>query len=194
MYDSRYPWGSLVWNRADLAIKTDFKPDGPRLPIEFSRVSLGGRLTLVIDEGCGSPCGTYSAISAFNKVDVVIENLRAREGMPSQRGVGFIDRVAGRQSASATERHPQVVEIVKAWAIAIGYDAVVWTALASNFHEPGEANEAFSVDAAIRYLEALDVPTLASALSYIRQAPPEVQTPVRAAVNTRWPMFEAQHR
>lgn len=85
------------------------------------------------------------------------------------------------------ERHPQAVATIKAWAKANGYDAAIWTALASNFHEPDKAAEPFSVEAAIRYLEALDAPKLKAALAYIRSAPPEVQTPVRAAVNTRWP-------
>jgi hypothetical protein len=46
-------WGSLVWNRGQLAVTTEFQPNGPLLPIEFSRVSGDGRLTLVIDEVWG---------------------------------------------------------------------------------------------------------------------------------------------
>ena len=57
------------------------------------------------------------------------------------------------------ERHPQAVATIKAWAKANGYDAAIWTAVASNFHEPDKAAEPFS----------------------------EVQTPVRPAVNARWP-------
>jgi hypothetical protein len=57
----------------------------------------------------------------------------------------------------------------------------------SNFGEPDKAGKPFSVEAAINYLEALDAPTLDAALRYIRSAPPEVQTPVRAAVIARWP-------
>ena len=53
------------------------------------------------------------------------------------------------------ERHPQVVATIAAWAESAGYDAAIWTALASNFDEPGKGGEPFSVTAAIRYLEAL---------------------------------------
>lgn len=63
----------------------------------------------------------------------------------------------------------------------------MWTALASNFHEPEKASEPFSVDAAISYLEALEALKRDAALSYIRSAPPEIQTLVRAAVGARWP-------
>jgi len=36
-------WGSLVWDRRDLAVAGNFEPTGPRLPIEFCRVSGDGR-------------------------------------------------------------------------------------------------------------------------------------------------------
>lgn len=180
-------WGSLVWNRGDLAIATAFQANGPLLSIEFSRVSGNGRLTLVIDEENGASCRTCMAVSALPSLKAAIENLRLREGMPSVKGVGFIDRLTNLRSAKAIERHPDAVEAIDAWAAANGYDAAIWTALASNFHEPDKAAEPFSVEAAIRYLEALDAPKLAAALDYIRSAPPEVQTPVRVAVNARWP-------
>ena len=102
-------------------------------------------------------------------------------------GVGFIDPASGQKSSRATERHPQAVETIKAWANANGYDAAIWTALASNFHKHDRANEPFSVEAAIRYLETRNAETQTAALNYIRRAPTEVQTPVRTAVNIRWP-------
>ncbi|MFZ5834983.1 MAG: hypothetical protein ACOY2B_06325 [Pseudomonadota bacterium] len=48
-------WGSLVWGRRELAIADDFKSNGPRLPIEFCRVSEDGRLMMMIDEAFGAP-------------------------------------------------------------------------------------------------------------------------------------------
>lgn len=84
-------WGSLVWDRRNLAIVAEFRPNGPNLPLEFSRVSSDGRLTLVIDEIFGVPCATYSAVSACDNLKTAIENLRDRERMLSTKGVGFID-------------------------------------------------------------------------------------------------------
>lgn len=69
----------------------------------------------------------------------------------------------------------------------MGYEAAIWTALASNF--PDQVGEPFSVTAALQYLEKLeqrDATTFASALKYIRTAPPEVETSVREAVARRW--------
>jgi hypothetical protein len=183
-------WGSLVWNPGDLQVATKFAPNGPLLPVEFCRVSGDGRLTLVIDETFGAVCTTYSAPSAIQNLDGTTENLRIREGMPNSRGIGFVELASGKQSDIATQRHPQAVATIAAWATSNGYDATIWTALASNFDEPDKGGEPFSVTAAIRYLEKLegkDAAKFARALAYVRNAPPEVQTPVRDEVAKRWP-------
>ena len=189
-------WGSLIWDQRELMIADDFNLVGPQLPIEFCRISGGGRLTLVIDEAFGPFCTTYAARSSFTDLNAALENLWVREGaageplpsnMQNQGRVGFVDISSGRQSGKAVERHPQSVAAITAWAKANGYDAAIWTALASNFHESKKAGEPFSAEAAIRYLETLYAPKIDAALSYISGAPLEVQTPVRVAAQLRWP-------
>jgi hypothetical protein len=188
-------WGSLIWDRRELAIAGDFKPGGPQLPIEFCRVSGDGRLTLVINEAFGTPCPTYVAVSACGDLDDALENLWVREGSGDEMlpknvrthgRVGFVDVATGIGSEKATERHPSAIALIEDWAQANGFDAAIWTSLASNFHECGKAGEPFSVEAAIRYLEILDEPKLEAALGYIRSAPPEVRTQVRSEVTARW--------
>jgi hypothetical protein len=182
-------WGSLIWNPGELATAAPFAPNGPLLPIEFCRVAKDGRLTLAIDETFGDVCRTYSAQSAFADLDAAIENLRKREGTIASE-IGFVEPASGRQSSVAMERHPQVVATIGAWTEAGGYDAAIWTALASNFGEWDKAGEPFSVTAAIRYLEGLnakDPAAFARALAYIRNAPLKVETPVRDEVAKRWP-------
>jgi hypothetical protein len=151
-------WGSLIWNPGTLELRGRFQPDGPHLPIEFSRISGDGRLTLVIDEPGGASCATFSAESAFQALDRAIENLRLREGMPSSNGVGFVNLAAGTESALAIARHPQAVATIKVWTAENDFDAAIWTALESNFHEPKKAGTPFTVDAAKSYL----VPTIAN--------------------------------
>jgi hypothetical protein len=183
-------WGSLVWDPRELKTVAKFAPDGPLLPIEFCRISADGRLTLAIDETFGAICNTYSAPSAYDSLDAAIENLRLREGMGNARTVGFVEPASGKQSAVAIERHPEAVATISAWAASKGYDAAIWSALASNFDEFDKGGELFSVSAAIQYLETLekdDPAKLAAALAYIRNAPPEVETPVRERVAKRWP-------
>jgi hypothetical protein len=180
-------WGSLVWDGRDLMLAGPFKPGGPSLPLEFSRVSLDRRLTLVIDEERGTPCTTYVAPSPFLDLDQAIDNLRRRENMPGAGGIGFVDTHDHRRSDTAWERHPRAVLAIEHWAMRYGYRAAIWTALASNFHEPGKGGGPFSVEAALDYLATLDAEQLAQALKYFRNAPPEIRSPLRDAVDQRWP-------
>jgi hypothetical protein len=183
-------WGSLVWDPRDLKTAAPFTPNGPLLPVEFCRVSRDGRLTLAIDETFGALCKTYSAPSALETLDAAMDDLCAREGMADVRAVGFVEPASGTQSDLAMQGHPQVVATIGAWAESLGYDAAIWTALASNFDDWGKGGEPFSVSAATQYLETLegeDPARFARALEYIRKAPPEVETPVRDEVAKRWP-------
>jgi hypothetical protein len=182
-------WGSLLWDPRDLQTAAKFVANGPLLPVEFCRVAADGRLTLAIDETFGAVCTTYSAPSPFQSLDVAIENLRSREGCKTE-DIGFVEPASGGQSDVAMQRHPEVVATIAAWAASFGYDAAIWTALASNFDEPGKGGEPFSVTAALQYLETLegqDAAKFARALAYIRKAPPKVETPVRDEVAKRWP-------
>lgn len=186
-------WGSLVWETRDLRAASEFAANGPLLPIEFCRVSGDGRLTLVVDETFGAVCTTHSAPSGLQDLDAAIENLRIRE-KTNARSVGFVEVASGRQSNVALERHSDAVATIAAWTQASGYDAAIWTALASNFDEPDKGGEPFSVTAALRYLNTLEErspDTFASALAYIRSAPSQVETPVREEVLKRWPAAQA---
>jgi hypothetical protein len=183
-------WGSLVWDPRELKTAAKFAANGPLLPIEFCRISNDGRLTLAIDERFGALCKTYSAPSALENLDAARDDLCLREGMANARAIGFVEPASDRQSDFALENHPQVVATIAAWAESLGYDAAIWTALASNFDAWGKGGEPFSVSAALQYLETLegeDSAKFAQALTYIRKAPPEVETPVRDEVARRWP-------
>ncbi|RBP05151.1 hypothetical protein DFR50_13640 [Roseiarcus fermentans] len=183
-------WGSLIWEPDALKVADAFTAQGPLLPIEFCRVSTAGVrkdiLTLVIDPDDGTLCKTYAAPSAFVSLEEAIDNLRDREGTPA-RTIGFVDLASGKRGEAAVESHPEAIETIAAWAEASGYDAAIWTALASNFDD--RVGEPFSITAAIAYLEKLerqDAETFAAALAYIRNAPPEVDTAVRGEVARRW--------
>ena len=183
-------WGSLVRDPRNLQTAANFVADGPMLPIEFCRIADDGRLTLAIDESFGALCKSYSAPSALESLDAAIENLQAREGMSDARAVGFVECASGRQSDFAMQSHPQVVATISAWAESSGYDAAIWSALTSNFDGWRKGGEPFSVSAALQYLEALegeDPDKFATALAHIRNAPPEVETPVREEAAKRWP-------
>ena len=182
-------WGSLQWDARNLRQATGFKPLGPTLPIEFSRVSGGtgkpSLLTLVIDQEHGSPCRTGVAESSLKSLDQAKENLREREGMHHVNGVGYIAKRSEDASFRALERHPETVAKIRDWLTESDYEAVVWTALASNFQE--RCGEPFSVKAALAFLNQQPPEHRAASLEYIRKAPVEVCTPVRIGVSKQWP-------
>jgi hypothetical protein len=181
-------WGSLVWDPRELQLAAPFELAGPNLPIEFCSVSKNQRLTLIIDEAFGTLCQTYAASSACTELDAAIDNLRLREGMSSAADVGFVEIATQERSRMATGRHPHAVETIADWAINSGYDAAIWTALDSHFES--RTKEPFSVNAAMRFLENLELhdgEAFARALEYIRRAPAATQTPVREAAAAQWP-------
>ena len=69
-------WGSLIWNPGTLALAGEWQFPGPTLPIEFSRISDNGRLSLVIDEKHGAQVITRFAPASTSDLDAAIEDLR----------------------------------------------------------------------------------------------------------------------
>jgi hypothetical protein len=123
-------------------------------------------------------------------LNLAISDLQSREGPRDRDRIGFVDLAHRTENTRARRLHPIACERICAWVTTTKFDAVVWTALGPRFKE--KAGERFSVDAAIRYLRALPVPTRTLALEYIRNAPEEVVTPVRKGVYAAFGIWEAQ--
>lgn len=200
-------WGSLVWDVGTLKdhLENDgnFEQGGPELPIEFSRISVDGRLTLVIDKKNGAPVLTRVAISKQSDLKEAVKDLWIREGRLNDSSdvrsdawgknkedgrIGYTDRDGKNASVNdlpkdkLTPDHQLAHEHIIGWLPKSNFDAVVWTALASNYKE--KIGRDFSVEDAVKYLEDLPEkptePRMASrkdALDYIRRAP--VITPLR---------------
>jgi hypothetical protein len=99
--------------------------------------------------------------------------------------VGFVNFITHQANQGIKSKQSGPIGAISTWAQSRDYDAVIWTALGIKFKETTGVN--FSVDAALSYLDGLDAEKQATALAYIRRAPPEVRTPVRTAVERRWP-------
>ena len=175
-------WGSLVWDPRELKerIEHGFKPGGPKLPIEFSRVSKDTRLTLVIDRLHGVDVPTGFAVSIRSSLSEVVEDLCEREGTNKQH-IGFTDVTGVQASFGEYPDHKFAHDIILPWIKTLGFDAVVWTALPSNYHD--RTQQIFSVDNAVSYLLDLPLVQRQKALEFVRNAPKEVQTPVRTRLN-----------
>jgi hypothetical protein len=172
-------WGSLIWDEWPEFDKyhKEWQPNGPLLPLEFSRVSetRKGALTLVIDPQYGTLCKTAYAVSTRRDPADAIADLRSREGTLMKR-VGFY--FANRSRTC----EPKVPESIASWAAEMRFDVVVWTGLSSNFKD--KKKEDYSVAAASRHIQSLSLEGKSMAAEYVWRAPAFVQTPLRIALQT----------
>jgi len=169
-------WGSLVWDQRTLQIENNWINEGPELELEFSRVSKDGRLTLVIDPNNGVKVRTYYGKSIRTNLDDAIADLIDRESTIRKR-IAYVDIINNRNSKSEYPEHDDVFDNITVWCNEKKYDAVVWTALSSQFYH--QTHMDFSVENAINYLEQLPLSAKSNAINYIKKAPGEVITPVR---------------
>lgn len=112
-------WGSLIWDPKCLSFDRErgWEPRGPVLPLEFSRKSSNGRLTLVLDEVRGVAVGTRVATSDLGNVDLAAKNLASREEVFSDLRIGRVD-VASHIGRS---RIKGISERIARWGGAAGY-------------------------------------------------------------------------
>jgi len=173
-------WGSLLWEggREFDDWHDQWQQDGPTLKIEFSRVSTRrmGALTLVIDDEHGSLTTVAWCRSKRRSIDDAICDLRCREDTT----VANIGRVIVEKNATQSHNPPVVADPIVTWAREKNLDAVIWTALKSNFAK--RAGQPFSLDAVIAYVKTLSSSGKVKAAEYVWQAPDFVQTPVRIAL------------
>jgi hypothetical protein len=167
-------WGSLVWDPRELPHDGGWTPGGPVLPLEFSRRSSGGRLTLVVDREHGVGCATRFSTSQRDDLEQAVADLAAREGTVAH-WIGFVEPTSGRSRG----RDAADVDTIGGWCEARGFDAAIWTDLPANFAEL--TGRPFSVGAALDHLAGLDEPDRTTAATYLANAPEEVVTPLRRA-------------
>jgi hypothetical protein len=184
-------WGSLIWEGGLEFDKyhDDWQFDGPQLPLEFSRISESrlGALTLVIDREHGIPTTVAWCLSRRRRVEDAISDLRCREGT-TVANIGRLDAPVVPHAADGVTHAKPVVDPMTTWARSKTVDAVVWTALKSNFSS--ERKCPFSVAAAISYVKTLTPEGKVKAAEYVWRAPEFVQTPVRQALQQE-PWFRA---
>ena len=165
-------WGSLIPEPGNLPCLTGWEADGPELPVEFARESEDGRLTLVLVRGA-RPSTTLWCQLASDTMDGAVRALQQRERTPSDRSIGRWPDVTG--------QYPFGSEVGQ-WAEKHKLDGVVWTALKPGFR--ANRDEPATLAGAVAHLRGLDGPALAKAARYIRQAPAQIRTEFRAALES----------
>lgn len=166
-------WGSLIWDPRSLPIRSIWFGDGPLLPIEFARQSSGDRITLVIARVPDRVRSLWTLLASPN-LNSAKKALAEREGVSSN-----IERDIAFWTSKRKSDHPEV-EVIGEWASRTRLDGVVWTAL-----EPGLSKKRGSVPneaAVLRFLRSLPPNRQRAAEEYIRNAPPQIDTPYRRRI------------
>ncbi len=182
-------WGSLLWDpRPEFdEHREPWELDGPRVRIEFSRVSRSrrGALTLVVDPMKGVECLVAHARSRRRNPEDAICDLRSREGTTgSNIGCCFL------KGSRHRSKDPATLAAIRAWAEAKAIDVVVWTDLPSNFQDV--TGRPFTIEDALAHVQGLEPHARAGAAEYIRRAPDFVDTPLRRALGAQPWFIERQ--
>lgn len=162
-------WGSLIWKPGNLPVASEWFTDGPRLPIEFSRVGDSGELATALCANA-EPVPVLWAWLAAPSLDAACNALKQREAIPQERddGIGSL-MIQG-----------QPTGLISQWAQAHGAQAVIWTALPPRIH--GVEGRVPTADEAIAYLASLRGEARQHAGDYLAAVPRQIDTAYRRAI------------
>jgi hypothetical protein len=164
-------WGSLIWRPDNLLIRRTWFPDGPFLPIEFTRQSKNGRLTLVITLEA-KYVRTLWALTATEDLSIAKESLCIRENIPEDKTKELIG------SMTRDEVTSDVIELtIQDWIRKLNLDAAIWTKLSPRFKNVD--NKIPTLEETISYLKGLDINKKMTAKEYICRAPKQIDTDYR---------------
>lgn len=169
-------WGSLIWNPKSLSYNKTFgwQMDGPLLPIEFSRISNDGRLTLVITEE-GEKVNALYAFSNCNNLDEAILDLTLREGTIKRR-IGFYNKITD----EVFPKDFKYTSDIKSWISNKEIDVVIWTNLGEKWKTKND--KVIASDFRVDYLKKLKGYSAVIAEEYIRKTPKQIKTKFRKII------------
>lgn len=176
-------WGSLIWDPRTLNMDGTWRSHGPWFPIEFARLSDGGRGRLTLTIAPGAPLvQTLFTISQHASLEHAISNLADREGCSSD-AIGRY--VVATQQLHAHREAPLLREQLQHWLVegqgrAERVDAVIWTDLGPSFHDVVRWD--FHLVHALEHLKQLRGRDWKRAAEYILRAPAQITTPMRPAL------------
>lgn len=171
-------WGSLIWDPRELKVQRGWFEDGPLARVEFLRQSKDGRITLVLND-TSPPVRLLWALMDVDDLEVARESLMAREGIPSKSSK-FLGSWRGGKEADSYG--------FSTWAEKHDLDAVIWTDLRPKFDNQERAPSEAEV---VSYLKSLRGTTRDHAERYVRNAPAQIDTPIRRAIEAElgWTPF-----
>lgn len=167
-------WGSLIWDPRSLPIQRDWFKDGPFAPVEFTRQSSDGRITLVI-EPSAPPVRLLWAHMLSTGLTSAMEALRDREGLT---GRDWHSRIGSWKNGEAA---PSVMPELPNFAQAHGLNATIWTALGPRFCD---SDVSPSADKVVECLRALTGTQRENAKQYMERAPRQIDTEYRRRIES----------
>ena len=151
-----------------LVVTGDWHSDGPNLPLEYLRHSLDGRILLVIHPG-SKPVPSLWAESGFHFMNQAVSDLRKFEGT-IEENIGFLDLSLHRHRT----RFASIIDPITTWALAKGFDGVLWTEFRSNI-----SNLESGIDGIKNLIHQSSSDKQESIKSYILGTPMQIQTDYR---------------
>lgn len=171
-------WGSLVWDPHDLPVRSPWFADGPLLPIEFTRQSADGRITLVLTPKAPLIRSLWALVST-DDVRAARTRLGEREGVPSEKTDNRISVWNGTQ-----EEEPNRKRIAQ-WAQEKNLQAVLWTGLPPKMKGVKGVPSSEHVIGYLRNL-AREHEKFRHAERYVRMAPMQIDTEYRRAIEAEF--------
>jgi hypothetical protein len=159
-------WGSLIWDPQHLALASGLFNDGPTAPVEFSRQSANGRITLVLDPAAAPQTLLWAELSCRD-LQSAKEALKKREGLTGRnwsQGIGVWQR---------GDPAPTPINDLPAWAEAHGIDAVIWAAFGPKFNNESKPP---TVKELLDYLGLLRDEEQQRARQYVENTPVQINT------------------
>lgn len=160
-------WGSLIWNSRELGIlKEKWNKDGPVLPIEFTRISSDGRVTLVIDKGAPLQKVLWAELETTN-LDEAVCLLAKREGT----------KCKNIHIATCDDPNSEGVNLtVVNWLKSKEIKNAIWTGL------PPSSLEKSTIEYILEHLNGLSGCDRDRAEEYVRKAPAQIDTAYRRKI------------
>lgn len=166
-------WGSLVWDPRELPVRGTWFCDGPFLPIEFTRKSSDGRITLVLVPRTFTPVRSLWIPLSVTTIGEARDALGKRECSRKDKPRECVD------CWPRGSRNRFVAQRIGRWARGLQIDAVVWTNLPPEF---GGSKRIPTVEEIVPYLASCQGEERERAEEYVRKAPRQIDTEYRRKI------------
>lgn len=161
-----------------------WREDGPRLPLELSRLSPQRFPVISLCRG-GPLQRVYWTYLETEIVSEAVWNL-SRRGACKPENIGFLDLESGECWCRAVDEH---LEDIRAWALeknreGENIEVVVWNDLKPDFEK--KTRRELTPENVVSYLKGLRPEIRERARRYLENIPPRIETPILSAVRDAW--------